>query len=283
MRLGAPIHLRRDERSATPAGLHLGPRDALPQVSSGSEWVHATLSLPGGGSPSQRDSQLRSLFVSVITERDQVATVARVFADGALLGETVARDGAWVLDLSFDLADLVPLPSEPYHLHLSAGPCCSAVQRREPSAPSAAPRDPSALSSGLDRLVVAYSLARAGDAFGAARFLAAAFESPEVRAEPGRPHAFNTACASARVAALHDRRPDLVEYALAWLDEDLRLSEQHLLAVSRALAFAPPGPERQRLHRRRDALVAHLDARATDPDLDALRDTDAWRARSALA
>jgi hypothetical protein len=279
VRLGAPIHLRRDERAATPAGLHLAPRDALPQVSAGSEWVHATLALPDGETPARRASHLRSLFVSVITERDQVPSVARVVADDALLGEPVLRDGAWVLDLSFDLADLVALPSEPYHLHLAAGPRCSAVQRREPSAPGAAPQDPAALPSGLDRLVVAYSLSRAGDAFGAARFFAAAFEAPEVRAEPGRPHAFNTACASARVAALHDRRPDLVEYALAWLDEDLRLSEQHLLAVSRALAFAPSGPERQRLQRRRDALVAHLDARATDPDLDPLRDTDAWRSR----
>jgi len=264
-------------------GLHLAPRDALPQVSAGSEWVHATLSLPDGESPSGRASHIRSLFVSVITERDQLPSVARVVADGALLGEPIARDGRWVLDLSFDLADLVALPSEPYHLHLAAGPRCSAVQRRGPCAPGAAPQDPSSLPSGLDRLVVAYSLSRAGDPFGAARFFSAAYEAPEVRADLGRPHAFNTACASARVAAAHDRRPDLVEYAMAWLDEDLRLSEQHLVLLSRALAFAPPGAERRRLQRRRDALVAHLDARSTDPDLDALRDTDAWRSRSPVA
>lgn len=280
MRLHCPIHLAPDGATAPRPGLHLSPRDALPQVGASSEWVHATLASPDPEAAWRWASRLRSLYVSVITERDQVPTVARLYGPDALLGEPAPRGDAWALHLSFDLADLLALPDGPYHLHLSTEHLRSQVQRREPARAAIPAAEPAASASGLTQLVLAYSLARDGDARGASHAFAAAFERPELRVEASA-HAFNAACVAARVAARHEGRHDLVDYALAWLDEDLRLSEAHLLGVWRALAVAPDGPERRRLLQRRDALVAHLDARALDPDLHAVRDSDAWRARSA--
>jgi hypothetical protein len=278
----APIHLAR-RAEAPPPGLHLSPRGALPQVGGGSEWVHATLAIPEPESLARWDERLRALYVSVITELDQVPRVGRVVGAEALVGQPARRGDVWAVDLSFDLADVVALPDEPFYVHLASERLRSEAQRREAPSASLLPFDAAALTAGLDQLVVAGSLARAGDAVSAARLFASAFELPGVRADDARPHAFDAACAAARVAAAHGRRADLVDYALAWLDEDLRRSEALLLGASRALTVAPDGPERRRLLRRRAAVLAHLDARATDPDLAALRDTDAWRARAAGA
>ncbi len=277
MRLLAPIYLARRAEPAPP-GLHLSPRERLPQVGGGSEWVHATLALPEAEGPARWDERLRALYVSVVTELDQVPTVGRALGPEALAGEPTRRGDVWAVDLSFDLAGVVALPREPFHVHLACEHLRSEVQRRE--APSAALL-PAPLAAGLDQLVVAYTLARAGDAASAARLFASAFEAPEVRADVAGPHAFNAACVSARVASAYGLRADLVDYALGWLDEDLRRSEALLLATSRALTVTPDGPERRRLLRRRADVLAHLDARATDPDLAALRDTDAWRSRAA--
>lgn len=282
MRRHAPIHLAR-RAEAPPPGLHLSPREWLLQVGGGSEWVHATLALPEPDAAARWEERLRALYVSVITELDQVPRVGRVLGVEALAGEPTRRGGVWAVDLTFDLADVVALPAEPFYVHVACEHLRSEAQRRE--APSAAllPFDPATLVTGLDRLVAAYSLARGGDPVSAARLFASAFEAPETRADAARFHAFNAACASALVAAAHGQRADLVDYALAWLDEDLRRAEALLLGVSRALTVAPDGPERRRLLRRRADVLAHLDARATDPDLAALRDTDAWRARAAGA
>lgn len=280
MRLLAPIHLARSADPAPP-GLHLSPRERLPQVGGGSEWVHATLALPEPEGLARWDERLRALYVSVVTELDQVPAVGRALGPEALAGEPVRRGDVWAVDLSFDLAGVVALPREPFHVHLACEHLRSEAQRREAPSEALLPVPPATLAAGLDRLVVAYTLARAGDAASSARLFASAFEAPEVRAVVAGPHAFNAACVSARVASAYGLRADLVDYALVWLDEDLRRAEALLLATSRALTVAPDGPERRRLLRRRADVLAHLDARATDPDLAALRDTDAWRSRAA--
>ena len=105
-------------------------------------------------------------------------------------------------------------------------------------------------------------------------------EQDDIPADLDRPHLFNAACAaSLAIAKATDAptREKLVAQSLKWLDEDFKLAHERLSEIWRELSRAPEEEARQRLVAQRQVLTDELDARATDPDLAAVRESSAWR------
>ena len=277
MHLRAPIHVSPTDQASACEGLTLAPRGACPQPGGVSEWLRITLAVDNDddNEASTWDARVRDMYVSVVTEQDQVPWVAPVCGAHVWFGEPTQHAGLWVLELSVDLIDaLGGLPSEPYHVHVATHGWASESQRREPATAepvsSAVPQGTNALTDTLSRLILAYSVASRREPELALRYLEAALEDPAAQRELSRPHQYNAACAAGAWAATSDdpaNREALLMRARHWLAQDAALTEAALLAVWRGLGSALAPAERERLIVRRDALCAHQDGRVTDPDL----------------
>lgn len=274
VRLDGPIEV--PHARVSPLGLSLAPRDALPQVDARSDWALVTLTLDAATPAWACAQALRSLTAHVITEADQIVSAARLAPRPALLREPDALDGARTWSLAVDLRATPGLRGldEPHRLHVSAAAWRSTVQRRAPVTPDALPVDPSSLARDVDRLVVAATLSALGRDGDALPFFASALRDGPARDDLSHPHLYNAACAAARAAASTldaAGRARLTAMAQTWLREDLQRLERRMLDTWRALAALDAGPARDHLVARRDALAAHLDLRAVDDDLTALR------------
>jgi hypothetical protein len=275
MRCSSPIYLPSD--GARPGGVGFDVAPALPGFP---QLVRATLRLD------ESDDAVRALqflHATTVIESDQDARIARVTPASPPLGAPFrAIKGARVAELSFDLGDLFSeLPSRPFFLHLSSGRLLSQPQRREPGEGRPQSLAETARAP-LAQLVAAYALCRAGEHARAVPVFRAALEHEEVRADLDRPHLYNAACAaSASAASIADAgaRDRQLREAAAWLDEDERRSGERLLALWKKIAATPAEPQRARLAAQRAAISDHIDARAADPDLAAVRGLSFWKAR----
>jgi hypothetical protein len=236
-------------------GLSLSRSDVLPAVG---VWAHVRLAL-GDGEP--WGEVARGLYVVAVTEKDAVPMRARIVP--AVLAQPRRVEDLFVLDVSFDLAALLGprILREPFHLHVAAATLTSEVQRREPRPAEPITSRPEQVRGTASRLVCAYTLARAGEHARAESFFDVALADHAALGQI--PYAYDAACAAARAG--------LIDRAESWLENDLASTEQRLLEVVRALARAPAGAERRTLTHLQASLAAHLDARATDPDLAAWR------------
>jgi len=257
--------------------------------------VQAALVVDGaaGKSMCDRNGWVSALCVTVVTEPNQYAVTRRVFKAPVLTGLDCqsgrgAEQERWGFEFALDIAEYFAsgLPSEPYYLHLSTKFLHSEPQRREhPGDDKPALKEPEfEPGDSLRRLVIAYDHCRFGNFARAVEHFTAALRDQATRCDLDRANLYNAACAASRAAgnATGDDSVDrLVEKAIAWLDEDFAHGRDALITVCEQLAGTPTAEERRWLLGRRAALLAHMDGRWSDPDLDFIRANPIWRERSA--
>ena len=280
-----PIFLPASEGLA--AGISLFESSKLGAARARAVWVQGALILPAAeaDTSARRDRWLCALTLSVVTEKDQLAAAAKVVPQ-ATLGSVwrevkIAARPHRAVEFAFDIRDAFgDVPKEPFYIHLSAERHISAIQRREGAPAPAAALMGKEGGGALDSLSIAYALCRAGNHARALNAFRTAFTQDDIPADLDRPHLFNAACAaSLAIAKATDAptREKLVAQSLKWLDEDFKLAHERLSEIWRELSRAPEEEARQRLVAQRQVLTDELDARATDPDLAAVRESSAWR------
>ncbi|MGH7296994.1 MAG: hypothetical protein ACRELB_18795 [Polyangiaceae bacterium] len=264
--------------------IHSTPRDrAL--------WVFGRLVLPVTECPPEEHGEwLRSLFLTTVTEEDQLPRVAAVvpvapspqperFAPAQLPDGAPAVTVPFMFDVARALG--APLFEDGMTLLVSARRHRAPIQRVRPaSAPvsdeagtlfasTSPPKQPT------DELPRAYEMLCTGQHARAAKHFATALGADSARADLDASNLYNGACAASLALAAAPPGPEregLAARALEWIREDVKRRRQAVVALDAALEKPVRATRRDALEENREQLLAQIEeARAGDADLAALR------------